>query len=61
MQVIAQEAFAFGTTLHTEADGKYQDTAAATSFPELKALEAATAEGDVVEAVPLHFIGAANS
>lgn len=61
VKVIAGEAFAFGAELYTEANGKYQDTAAATSYPELKALEAATADGDIVEAMPLHYAGAAAS
>jgi len=48
-KMIAVEAIAVGATLYTEADGKVQDTAASTSFDFAKALEAATADGDIIE------------
>ena len=46
-KMIAGEASAVGATLYTEASGKVQDTAASTSFKFARALEAATADGDV--------------
>jgi len=52
-KMIAVEALAVGATLYTEAAGKVQDTAASTSFDFAKALEAATADGDVIECVLL--------
>jgi len=48
-KMIAQEALAVGATLYTEANGKVQDTAQATSFQVGVALEAAAADGDVIE------------
>ena len=48
-KMIAIEALAIGATLYTEADGKVQDTAASTSFQLGTALEAATADGDIIE------------
>ena len=60
-KVIAVEAVAIGATLYTEANGKYQDTAQATSLPELIALEAATADGDIIEAMPIVYGGPAAS
>ena len=48
-KMIAIEAVAAGATLYSEADGKVQDTAAATAFQVGTALEAATADGDVIE------------
>ena len=60
-KVIAQEAFVEGATLYTEANGKVQDTAAATANPCFIALEAATADGDIVEALPLPYGGPAAS
>ncbi len=48
-KMIAKEAFAVGSTLYTEADGKVQDTAEATSFQVGTALEAAAADNDIVE------------
>jgi hypothetical protein len=48
-KMIAIEALAIGATLYTEADGKVQDTAAATAFQLGTALEAATADGDIIE------------
>lgn len=56
-KVIAKEAFAEAAVLYTEADGKVQDTAEATGAPCFLALEAATAENDVVEAVALFYGG----
>lgn len=46
---IAKEAFDAGVDLATEAGGKLQDTAEATSYPIGVALEAATAEDDIVD------------
>lgn len=48
-KVRVKEAVAIGATLYGEADGEVQDTAEATSFQEGTALEAATAENDVIE------------
>lgn len=48
-KVRVKEALAAGATLYSEADGEVQDTAQATAFIEGTALEAATAEDDVVE------------
>lgn len=56
-KMIAIEALAVAATLYTEASGKVQDTAAQTSFKFAKALEAATADGDVIECVLLHAAG----
>jgi len=58
-KMIANEASAAAANLYTEADGKVQDTAAATSFLFAKALEAATADGDIIECVLLHAAGVA--
>lgn len=46
-QMTAAEAFAAGASLYGGADGKVQDTSTGTA--EATALEAATADGDVVE------------
>ena len=48
-KMIAVEAVAVGAALYTEASGKVQDTAASTSFALGTALEAATADGDIIE------------
>lgn len=48
-KMVAVEALAAGALLYTEASGKVQDTAAATAFILGHALEAATADGDVIE------------
>lgn len=48
-KMVAQEALAIGATLYTEAAGKVQDTAQATSFQVGTALESATADGDIIE------------
>jgi len=48
-KMIAKEALAIGAELYTEAGGKVQDTAEATSFRVGVALEAATAENDIIE------------
>lgn len=50
-RVIAGEALAAGALLYTEANGKVQDTAEATAFQFGHALEAAGADGDVIEAI----------
>jgi len=48
-KMIAQEALAIGAEVFTETSGKVQDTAQATSFRVGVALEAATADGDIIE------------
>jgi hypothetical protein len=48
-KMVAVEALAAGATVYTEASGKVQDTAASTAFQIGTALEAATADGDVIE------------
>lgn len=48
-KMIAVEAIAAGATLYTEAAGKVQDTAETTAFQIGTALEAATADGDIIE------------
>lgn len=48
-KMIAVEALNAGATLYTEAAGKVQDTAQATAFQLGTALEAATADGDIIE------------
>lgn len=50
-KVRVKEAVAAGATLYGEAAGEVQDTAEATSFIEFTALEASTAEDDVIEAL----------
>ena len=58
-KMIAVEALAVAAPLYTEATGKVQDTAASTSFKFAKALEAATADGDIIECSLLHAAGVA--
>lgn len=53
-KAIAKEAFARGAKLYGEAGGKLQDTAEATSFAEAIALEAATADNDIIEVMAIH-------
>jgi predicted RecA/RadA family phage recombinase len=48
-KMIAKEAIAAGATVYTEAGGKVQDTAESTAFQVGTALEAATAENDIIE------------
>jgi len=48
-KMIAVEALAAGATVYSEAAGKVQDTAATGAFQVGTALEAATADGDVIE------------
>ena len=60
-KMIASEALAVGATLYTETDGEVQDTAQATSVPFAQALEAATADGDIIECVLMPYRGAAAS
>lgn len=55
----ASEALAVGATLYTESDGEVQDTAQATSVPFAQALEAATADGDIIECLLLPYRGTA--
>lgn len=52
MKMVAVEALAAGAVVYGEAAGKVQDTAAATAYPIGIALEAATADGDVIEVMP---------
>lgn len=58
-KVRAEEAFAAAALLYTENSGTVQDTAASTSLPMYQAIEAATAAGDIVEVVPIHYGGVA--
>lgn len=51
-KMIVSEAVAAGATLYSEAAGKVQDTAQATSFQVGVAMEAAAADGDVIEVMP---------
>lgn len=51
-KMIASEALAAGAIVYSEASGKVQDTAQATSFQVGVAMEAATADGDVIEVMP---------
>lgn len=48
-KMIAKEAIAAGALLYTEAGGKVQDTAEATAFMVGHAMEAATADNDIIE------------
>lgn len=48
-KMVAIEALAAGASVYTETVGKVQDTAQATSFLIGTAMEAATADGDVIE------------
>jgi hypothetical protein len=48
-KMTAIEGLAIGATVYTETGGKVQDTAQATSFQVGTALEAATADGDIIE------------
>lgn len=48
-KMIAVEALAIGAIVYGEAGGKIQDTAASTSYKVGVALEAAAADGDVIE------------
>lgn len=50
-KMVAIEAVAVGARLYTEAAGKVQDTAASTSFQIGTALEASTADGDIIEVI----------
>jgi len=58
-KVRAKEAHAIAADLYSEAAGEVQDTAQATAFLEMTAIEAATAEDDVVEALYHTATGAA--
>lgn len=55
----ASEALAVGALLYTETDGEVQDTSQATAVPFAQAMEAATADGDIIECVLLPYRGAA--
>jgi len=48
-KMIAVEALAVGATVYTEASGKVQDTAQATSFLVGQSLTIAAADGDIIE------------
>lgn len=50
-KMIAIEALAAGAVVYTEANGKVQDTAAATSYIVGTALESAANDGDIIEVV----------
>ena len=52
IKMIAVEALAAGATVYSEASGKVQDTAQATAFQVGVAMEAATADGDIIEVMP---------
>ena len=52
VKMIAVEALAAGATVYSEAAGKVQDTAQSTAFQVGVALEAATADGDIIEVMP---------
>ena len=56
-KVRANEACAIDAVLYTEAGGYVQDTAQATSLPVGIALEAAGAQNDIIEMLPLHYGG----
>ena len=58
---IAKEACAVSAILYTEAGGKVQDTAEATALPIFQAMEAASAENDIIECLPIHYGGVAAS
>lgn len=58
-KVRVKEAVAVAAPLYSEAAGEVQDTAEATAFLEMQALEAATAEDDVIEALYMTATGAA--
>ena len=51
-KMIVSEALAAGATVYSEASGKVQDTAQATAFQVGVAMEAATADGDIIEVMP---------
>jgi predicted RecA/RadA family phage recombinase len=51
-KMIAAEALARGARVYTEAGGKVQDTAQATSFQWGTSLEEATADNDIIEVLP---------
>lgn len=48
-KAVAKEAIAAGATIYTEAGGKVQDTAETTAYQIGTAMEAATADNDVIE------------
>ena len=58
-KVRVKEAVAIAAPLYTEALGEVQDTAETTAYLEMQALEAATAEDDVIEAMYMTATGAA--
>lgn len=52
MKMIASEALSAGAIVYSEASGKVQDTAQATAYQVGVAMEAATADGDIIEVMP---------
>lgn len=58
-KVRAKEPLSAGATLYTEDGGEVQDSATPTAWPILVAIEAATAEDDIIEALPIAFGGEA--
>tara|TARA_R100000808_G_scaffold20286_1_gene43931 strand:+ start:3203 stop:3586 length:384 start_codon:yes stop_codon:yes gene_type:complete len=60
-KVIASEAVAVGGTLHTQASGKVGDTATATGYEYGMAIEASSADGDIIEAIRINHGDTANS
>lgn len=55
--VKVSEALAAGALVYSEAAGKVQDTAQATSYPLGYARQAATADGDVIEVAFMAAVG----
>lgn len=60
-KMIAAGAIAVGADVYTAASGKVNDTAATTSYLLGTALEAAAADGDVIEVLPHLLVGAATA
>ena len=50
---VANQAISVGALIYTAAAGKVSDTAASTSYPRGIALEAAGADGDYIEILPI--------
>lgn len=60
-KMVAAGAIALGADVYTAASGKVNDTAASTSYLLGTALEAATADGDVIEVLPHLLVGEATA
>lgn len=58
---VAASAITAGADVYTAASGKVNDTAASTSYLLGTALEAATADGDVIEVLPHLLVGEATA